>query len=118
MKIMCLVFSLVLFAGCISEPQIEQTTKVDLGNIYDITPEKLDMKIDANVTITITNKWDNEIRIRILDASLTANYKDGSKKDTKGIYQGYEIIPAGSSASFSISFTQIPVAYRLTAEPL
>jgi len=118
MKWAFLLIFLLFISGCISEPNIEPITEVQLGDLYDINPDRLEMKIDSNVSITIANNWTNEIRIKLTDLKIIANFKDGTKIAIKGNYEGYEIIPAGTTKVFMIKFVGVPVGYKLNSKPL
>lgn len=109
---------MVFLSGCIdnSLPQIG-LTDFNISSPYNVKPSILEMKIDTEISVPINNTRDNEISVKILDAKLKAEMKNGSIEEIKGFADDL-VIPKHQSKNLTVHFDGLPVKYKLEDQPL
>jgi len=104
---------LVILAGCIKGPDV--TYDYGLSEPYNVSGV-VEMRINATAYITINNSGGGDMRFMVENATLSANFEDGSVESVQGVAQGGDI-PAGGSYQLNLSFERVPVKYALADNP-
>lgn len=112
------ILVIVLASGCIDtrQPTISEPS-VQISPPYNVNPNVLGMKIDANISVPITNIRNDRISIEILDATIAANLNDGTKLYTKGYANPISLDPQ-QIGNVIVYFTGILIKYELKENPL
>jgi len=112
------IILIIFISGCIDtrQPTISEPN-IQISSPYNINPNILGMSMDANISVPITNTRDDRITIEILDATIIANFNDGTKVNREGYGNSITIEPHVIK-NINIHFTGIPIKYELKENPL
>jgi hypothetical protein len=106
--------ALILLSGCVKGPTF--TYEMSISDPYNLSSGIIEMRLNTTANVVINNSGGGEIDFNLLNASLTANFEDGSTQVITGQGKG-GIVPADGSYKMELSFYDVPLKYVLLDNP-
>lgn len=113
-----LLFLIVILAGCVDTrvPKVG-IPDVKISEPYNVNQNVISFRTDIDISIPIENIRKDSANVKIINAQLVVNMRNGSKEYIFGYSPSISLAPE-QTLNLSILFRDVPVIVQLKEKPL